>query len=143
MKGLVIAVVFGTSLTYAQPGTISFEVASVKPTGSKSGNTSWTTSRGRLTVENQSLKQLIELAYDLRDFSFLGPSSLDTVSFDICDSMSAISRRQRAIHAAILIRSALISSNVRLSPSRGASRLVRPCQRIAATSTYFGSSSMP
>jgi uncharacterized protein (TIGR03435 family) len=34
-------------------------------------------------MENQSLKRLIERAWDVRDFSFSGPGWLDTVRFDL------------------------------------------------------------
>ncbi len=61
----------------------------------------------------------------------------------IADSISAISRRHRSIHAATahsfglhLLERPAVSLERRLLP-------VRFCQRSTTTSTYFGSSSMP
>jgi len=67
----------------AQTDPPAFEVASVKPNHSGSGNSSTNATKGRITIENQSLKQLIERAYNVRDFSFSGPAWLDTERFDI------------------------------------------------------------
>jgi hypothetical protein len=54
--------------------------------------------------------------------------------------MSAISRRQRAIHAAPFCRSCAIVSNVRPSASSFAFLSVNCCQRWTITSTHLGSS---
>jgi len=67
----------------AQTDRPEFEVASVKPNHSGFGNSSTNATQGRITIENQSLKQLIERAYNVRDFSFSGPAWLDSERFDI------------------------------------------------------------
>jgi Protein of unknown function (DUF3489) len=58
-------------------------------------------------------------------------------------SISAISRRQRPIHASAFRRSSAIASKVRPSPSRIACLPLSVFQRCTTTSTYFGSSSRP
>ncbi|MBV8843632.1 MAG: TIGR03435 family protein [Bryobacterales bacterium] len=61
----------------------SFEVASIKSNNSGSRNSSWNTNDGGVRAENISLKQMIELAYDVKDYSFSGPAWLDSDRFDI------------------------------------------------------------
>jgi uncharacterized protein (TIGR03435 family) len=46
-------------------------------------------------MENQSLKRLIERAYDVRDFSFSGPSWLETVYFDLAAKPPADTPREQ------------------------------------------------
>ena len=77
MAGLPVVSVCG------QVEAPTFEVAAIKPNHSGCGNSSTTLSKGRLTIINQSLRQLIERAYDVRDFSFSGPGWLDTQCFDV------------------------------------------------------------
>jgi uncharacterized protein (TIGR03435 family) len=79
-KAFFILALCGVSAQTDQP---AFEVASVRPNHSGSGNSSTNASKGRITIENESLKQLIERAYNVRDFSFSGPAWLDTERFDI------------------------------------------------------------
>jgi uncharacterized protein (TIGR03435 family) len=78
-----VLILFGVCILHAQTTSPSFEVATIKPNHSESGNSSTSGSRGQLTMENQSLKRLIERAWDVRDFSFSGPGWLDTVRFDL------------------------------------------------------------
>ena len=79
----VIAVLLLVCSVAAQTDAPAFEVASIKPNRSASGNTSVNTSKGRIVMENVSLKQLIEQAYKVRDFSLTGPSWLESEHFDI------------------------------------------------------------
>jgi uncharacterized protein (TIGR03435 family) len=62
----------------------AFEVASIKPNNT-GGRGSSTHSRpgGEIMMENVSLKQIIQMAYDVRNFSLNGPDWMDTVRFDI------------------------------------------------------------
>jgi uncharacterized protein (TIGR03435 family) len=83
MRILVVALLFGINMAHAQTEPPAFEVASIKPNRSVSGNSSTHTSKGQLNMENHSLKRLIERAYSVRDFSFSGPGWLDTERFDI------------------------------------------------------------
>ena len=77
------AALLGTSCGYAQTPLPAFEVASIRPSHSGSGNSSTNVSKGWRIIVNQSLKQLIERAYDVRNFSFSGPGWLDSEHFDI------------------------------------------------------------
>jgi uncharacterized protein (TIGR03435 family) len=77
---LVSCMAFGQSV----PAPVAFEVAAIKPSATGSGQHSGThTSKGEVVMENVSLKQCVEMAYDVRDFSFSGPDWMDTVRFDI------------------------------------------------------------
>jgi uncharacterized protein (TIGR03435 family) len=80
---IIGAALLGTQFGYAQSQLPTFEVASIRPNHSGSGNSSTNVSKGRLIIENQSLKQLIERAYDVRNFSFFGPGWLEEEHFDI------------------------------------------------------------
>jgi uncharacterized protein (TIGR03435 family) len=62
----------------------AFEVASVKPNKSLSGNSGIHTGSTRFTSDNANLKQLILIAYDLRESQLTGgPSWLDSAGWDI------------------------------------------------------------
>ena len=78
MKLFVLAVTAST--LWAQP--LAFEVASVKPNTSDSGNSSVKYSP-KLVMENQSLRRLIQSAYRLQDYACSGPAWLDTTHFDV------------------------------------------------------------
>lgn len=61
----------------------SFEVASIKPNNSGSGHSGTHTYDGGMRMENVSLKQCVEMAYDVKDYSLSAPDWLDSVHFDI------------------------------------------------------------
>ena len=61
----------------------SFEAASIKPNKSGSNNSSTHNTNGGMTAENVSLKQLIERAYSVADYSLIGPDWLGDDKFDI------------------------------------------------------------
>jgi uncharacterized protein (TIGR03435 family) len=61
----------------------AFEVASIKPNVSDSGESSTHPSKGQIRMENVSLKHCIETAFNVKDYSLSGPSWLDSVRFDI------------------------------------------------------------
>jgi uncharacterized protein (TIGR03435 family) len=62
----------------------SFEVASIKPNGSASGNSGLRFSPGRIAVENAPLRYLITWAYNVRTFQLSGgPGWVDSAKFDI------------------------------------------------------------
>jgi uncharacterized protein (TIGR03435 family) len=64
-------------------GQSAFEVASIKPNVSGSGHSSTNTSKGGVTMRNVSLKQCIEMAYDVKDYALSGPDWLGSEKFDI------------------------------------------------------------
>src|SRR5262245_48646082 len=77
-----IAVLSTAAALSAQPRPV-YEVASIKPNNSGSGNSSTDGSRGQILIINQSLQRLIERAYNVRPFQVNGPAWLDSVRFDI------------------------------------------------------------
>jgi bla regulator protein blaR1 len=67
-------------------GRLEFDVASVKPSSPSStdGTVVSTTPGGRLHVVNATLKDLIETAYDVRNFQIKGgPKWADTAKYDV------------------------------------------------------------
>jgi uncharacterized protein (TIGR03435 family) len=83
MLTILLTVLLAATTGYAQTEAPEFEVASIKPNHSGSGNSGTTFTQGHIAIENRSLKSLIEEAYDVRDFSFSGPGWLDAERFDI------------------------------------------------------------
>jgi uncharacterized protein (TIGR03435 family) len=79
MRLRFLLVLAGVAATFGQ----SFEAASIKPNRSGSNNSSTHTTNGRITAENVSLKQLIERAYEVADYSLSGPTWLGDDKFDI------------------------------------------------------------
>jgi uncharacterized protein (TIGR03435 family) len=61
----------------------AFEVASIKLNASDSPGSSTHSSQGQIRMVNVSLKQCIETAFNVKDYSLSGPSWLDSVRFDI------------------------------------------------------------
>jgi uncharacterized protein (TIGR03435 family) len=70
------------SLGYAQP-TPAFEAASIKPSSGDDDGSSYHFTKGQLLIANESLRDLIKLAFHLKDYSLAGPSWLDSVRFNI------------------------------------------------------------
>ena len=67
----------------AAPASPAFEVASIRPNPSGDHHSSSHTSNGSVVMRNVSLKQIVEMAYDLKDYALSGPDWLDTERFDI------------------------------------------------------------
>lgn len=64
--------------------TPAFEVASVKPNLSVTENSGENTAAGRFTATNDTLKQLVQLAFNVKSFQIAGGSGwLDAARFDI------------------------------------------------------------
>ena len=62
----------------------SFDVASIKPNTSGSGNSGTSTRQGRIFATNVSVKQLIRQAYSLQNFQIVGgPGWIDADRYDI------------------------------------------------------------
>ena len=61
----------------------AFEVASIKLNTSGERGFQSNMYRGEVTLRNVNLKQMIEMAYGVRDYSFSGPSWLDSAHFDV------------------------------------------------------------
>ena len=78
---LVLASCLASSQTAPTP--LAFEVAAIKANTSNERGNSEHSDNGVILMTNVSLKQLVERAYDVRDFSFSGPDWLASLRFDI------------------------------------------------------------
>jgi uncharacterized protein (TIGR03435 family) len=67
----------------------AIEAASIKPSNSVSGDSSMHGSPGQVTMENISLKQWIEVAFGLKDFTLAGPDWLESARFNVAVKMSS------------------------------------------------------
>ena len=78
--GIAIAAVSA----FAQNSRTSFDVISIRPNRSGSGDSGENTERGRLTVTNDTVKELIQLAFGVKAFQITGGLGwLSTAPFDI------------------------------------------------------------
>ncbi len=62
---------------------LAFEVASIKPNKSGDRHSGSHYRQGSAYIDNNTLKDLIQLAYDVKDYAFSGPDWLDSERFDI------------------------------------------------------------
>jgi uncharacterized protein (TIGR03435 family) len=69
--------------TGAGAQTLQFEVAAIKLNTSGGGGSSTNTSDGEIIIRNNSLRQLIQNAFDVRSFSLSAPDWLTAVNFDV------------------------------------------------------------
>ena len=60
-----------------------FEVVSIKPNKSVGSDSHTHSDQGRMTATNVSLRSLIVMAYDIRDYQLEGPDWLSSERFDI------------------------------------------------------------
>jgi uncharacterized protein (TIGR03435 family) len=86
LAAVAIAVLLAAP-AHAQP--VEFEVASVKPNTSGERRAGTSTSRGQTRMTNITLRALIQMAFDVRDYSLSGPSWLDSERFDIVGKFPA------------------------------------------------------
>jgi len=94
-QGLTLVIAAALALTlHAQPSRPAFEVAAIKRNvsgGTFSGNR--TLPGGRITMENQRLRQIIRSAYGSADLEVLaGPGWIDSERWDIVASAGADTR---------------------------------------------------
>jgi bla regulator protein blaR1 len=104
----VVLGVMNAPVFRAQAQSISkFEVASIRPNNSGDVRTSMMPyPDGRLTVENNSLKQLVRSAFGLRDFQIKGgPKWLDVDRFDIVAKAEGPATREQHMQ---MLRSLLV-----------------------------------
>jgi len=64
----------------AQP---AYEVASIKPNTSGSASSSTHGNKGEIFMKNQTLRRLVERAYDVKPFQVSAPGWLESLRFDI------------------------------------------------------------
>jgi uncharacterized protein (TIGR03435 family) len=76
---------FAACAVFGQPQNArpAFEAASVKLNTSGTGDSSTHGSKGQVVFTNQTLKRLIERAYNLKPFQVTGPDWMENVRFDI------------------------------------------------------------
>jgi uncharacterized protein (TIGR03435 family) len=90
---LVPTVLLGTSLLLSAQG--AFDVASVKPNVSGDEPSVPRISPGRFSWTNVSLRQLIQVAYDMRPYQLIAlPNWADTARFDVAVTTSITASRQ-------------------------------------------------
>ena len=77
---LLAVAAFGQDTESARP---AFEVASIKPADPKANGSSTNFRGTQMVMENLSLKDFIERAFFLKDYSLSGPPWLDSARFDI------------------------------------------------------------
>jgi uncharacterized protein (TIGR03435 family) len=84
MRTAVFACLIALSSAFAQTDALpTFEVASVKPNHSGSGSSSSDSRPGNLQMTNMSLRNIVTMAYDLKDYQIEAPDWLKSESFDI------------------------------------------------------------
>lgn len=78
-----IPVFFAVVALYAQDPRPAFEAATIKVNSSGNTNSRMDGTRTQLIVSNQTLKRLIERAYNVKPFQVTGPTWMEDVRFDI------------------------------------------------------------
>jgi uncharacterized protein (TIGR03435 family) len=82
ISGTIVAALWAGAAG-AQSARPAYEAAFIKPNTSGTNSTSSHGSPGQLVMSNQSLKRLIERAYNVKSFQVTGPEWLDNIRFDI------------------------------------------------------------
>jgi uncharacterized protein (TIGR03435 family) len=89
-------IVFASYAAFGQTAPLAFEAASLKPTANpgKDGRIMrqmnggpGSTDPGRFTYSNITLKMLVQMAYDLKEFQVEGPEWIDSEGFDLIATM--------------------------------------------------------
>jgi uncharacterized protein (TIGR03435 family) len=84
---LRLVVLSASALMFSQePSTtpLAFEVASIRPNVSVSGGSSTNSANGSLQITNQTLRRMIEYAYNVRDFQISGgPGWMSSNRYDV------------------------------------------------------------
>jgi bla regulator protein blaR1 len=86
LRTCAFILLFSGAAVFAQPAEKKpvFEAASIKPPDPNYSGSGWNTSTGRITVRNMTLRQLVMLAYDVKDYQVSGgPKWLDDDRYTI------------------------------------------------------------
>ncbi|HJZ95855.1 MAG TPA: TIGR03435 family protein [Candidatus Solibacter sp.] len=83
MRALLTCVFLPAALCVAQSATSTFEVAAIKPSTARDGGSRWSSNNGRLTLENNSIKQIIMGAYSLQEYTYSGPAWLEAERYNV------------------------------------------------------------
>jgi uncharacterized protein (TIGR03435 family) len=105
---LAVSVSFGQST----PPSPTFEVASILPNTSGDRSSRSNSNKGELTMTNATLKNIIQNAYNVREYSFSGPDWLGSVRFDINakfppEESTQISPEQRQLARRLMMQNLL------------------------------------
>jgi uncharacterized protein (TIGR03435 family) len=81
--GMIVFLAAGAVLAQTPDARPAFEAAFIKPntTGSNGSRTNGST--GQIVMVNQTLKRLIERAYNVKQFQVTGPEWIENVRFDV------------------------------------------------------------
>lgn len=90
---IVVALLAATLPARPQDTRPAYEVASIKPDQSGSGNSRTNGSRGQIVFTNHTLQRLIERAYSAKPFQVIGPAWMKDVRFDIVAKYPANTNR--------------------------------------------------
>lgn len=84
ISGAIIALLAAPAVfAHAQDARPAYEAASVKINTTGPGHSSSDGSKGQVVMSNQTLKRLIERAYNVKPFQVTGPGWMEDVRFDI------------------------------------------------------------
>jgi uncharacterized protein (TIGR03435 family) len=84
MRAILLSTIAGLAAWAQTPDTRpAFEAASLKPNTTASTSSRSNGSKGQLVMVNQTLKRLVERAYDVKPFQVTGPEFMENVRFDI------------------------------------------------------------
>lgn len=79
-----ICLLLSAGVLFAQPDARpTFEAAFIKANTTGSGSSSTNGTKGQIVMVNQSLKRIIERAYNVKSFQVTGPDWIENVHFDI------------------------------------------------------------
>jgi len=82
-RGLLTCVLVPTALCVAQSALPTFEVVAIKPSTARDNSSSWNSRNGRLSITNNSLKQIIMGANSLQEYAYSGPAWLEGERYNI------------------------------------------------------------
>ena len=83
-RTLLACALFPAALSVSQPAPQpAFEVAAIKPNTTADSSSNWSVRPGGLTVENMSLKSIIQAAYSVQNYQYLAPAWLDKERYNI------------------------------------------------------------
>jgi uncharacterized protein (TIGR03435 family) len=82
-RGLTLLFATSAALAQSQDARPTYEVASIKPNTSGDGHSVTNGDKGRIVFINQTLKRLLERAYNVGPFEVAGPDWMESLHFDI------------------------------------------------------------
>jgi len=83
MRRIVLIGLIAATAGLAQDPRPSFEAATVKLSNEPTMNSRSNGSKGQVLMSNQTLKRLIERAYEVKPFQVVGPGWMEDVRFDV------------------------------------------------------------